>query len=161
MSQSEAAEEPPSDSLDIQAQIFETGMDNKSQISSPHTTLTALCQLTAIRLGVQRAGISLIARQAQHILAESTQTLNLRDTTKSDESGDGLWMGLTEVSPADLCPREGANLGKSVTVVGTFAKTLSVCPLLVMPTFHLALSYLICASNLDSVMHHMWRARRT
>ena len=35
------------------------------QATSPETTLTAFCQLTAIRLGVQRVGISLISSHQQ------------------------------------------------------------------------------------------------
>lgn len=55
-------------------------------------------------MGVQRAGVSLIALQTQYILAESTRTLNLYDTTRSDNAGDGLWLGLTEVSSGTVLP---------------------------------------------------------
>jgi hypothetical protein len=70
-----------------------------TQVVSPDTTLTAFCQLAALRLGVQRCGISLISRYQQYILAESTRTTNLEDTTKSDDSEDSLLLGMTEVSP--------------------------------------------------------------
>jgi hypothetical protein len=70
-----------------------------TQVVSPDTTLTAFCQLAAIRLDVQRCGISLISRYQQYILAESTRTTNLADTTKSDDPEDSLWLGMTEVSP--------------------------------------------------------------
>ena len=99
LSHAEVPEEQSSNALEVEDQGFTVAVDESSQLSSPHTTMTALCQLAAIRLGVQRAGISLIAQQTQYILAESTQTLNLRDTTRSEKAGDGLWMGLTEVSP--------------------------------------------------------------
>jgi hypothetical protein len=69
-----------------------------TQVISPDTTLTAFCQLAAIRLGVQRCGISLISRYQQYILAESTRTTNLADTTKYDDPEDSLWLGMTEVS---------------------------------------------------------------
>lgn len=97
-SQADGTQKPPSSIIGLEAHSAVTGRNNPSQISSPHTTLTALCQLAAIRLRVQRAGISLIARQTQYIVAESTKTLDLRDTTKSEEAGDSLWLGLTEVS---------------------------------------------------------------
>lgn len=117
----------------MQAQVSGVGADESGAISSPDTTLTALCQLAAIRLGVQRAGISLIARQQQYILAESTRTLNLRDTTASDDPGDALWMGLTEVcSVGDLFSKAGAEILKSVIEWETFASTLSACRLLAM-----------------------------
>jgi hypothetical protein len=161
LSQAEGAGTPPSSSLDPHAQVFGTRIEENSQASSPHTTLTALCQLTAIRLAVQRAGISLIARQAQYILAESTQTLNLRDTTTSNETGDGLWMGLTQVSPGTMSPREGAELVNSATAPGTSARTLSAWPQLVMPRFRLASRYPTCVTTIDSVMLHMWSDLRT
>jgi hypothetical protein len=156
LSQAEGAGTPLSNSLDPHAQVFGTRIEENSQTSSPHTTLTALCQLTAIRLAVQRAGISLIARQAQYILAESTQTLNLRDTTKSEEAGDGLWMGLTQVSPGIMSPREGAELVDSATAVATSARTLFACPQLVMPMFRLASRCPTCVTIIDSAMLHMW-----
>jgi len=70
-----------------------------TQVVSPDSTLTAFCQLAAIRLGVQRCGISLISRYQQYILAESTRTTNLSDTTQSDDPEDSLWLGMCEVSP--------------------------------------------------------------
>lgn len=45
---------------------------------SADSTLTALCQLVAIRLGCQRCMVSLLDDQRQHVLAESTQDLSLR-----------------------------------------------------------------------------------
>jgi hypothetical protein len=55
-------------------------------------TLTALCQLTAIRLGVERCMVSLLDEKRQYILAEATCELALRP----DASGDAfssLWLG--------------------------------------------------------------------
>jgi hypothetical protein len=123
---SEVTDETPLKSPNSQAQIYGTGVDETNKISSPDTTLTALCQLAAIRLGVQRVGISLIARQAQYILAESTQTLNLQDTTKCDRPGDELWMGLTEVSPARvLFPR----MLKEAKVQSSWQSLRKHCPI--------------------------------
>ncbi|KAF2843657.1 hypothetical protein M501DRAFT_994658 [Patellaria atrata CBS 101060] len=64
-----------------------------SQITSPDTTLTAFCQLTAIRLNAERALITLIDSDTQYFVAESTRSLNLHDTTTSGDPGDGLWAG--------------------------------------------------------------------
>jgi GAF domain-containing protein len=129
LAQAQEAKESPSSTLNVQAQVVGIGVDKIDQISSPDTTLTALCQLAAIRLGVQRAGISLIARQAQYILAESTQTLNLRDTSTSDVSGDTLWMGLTQVSPRSLLPPEGAENRRKCNRMGNLCEnTVGLAP---------------------------------
>ncbi|KAH9876097.1 hypothetical protein J1614_003976 [Plenodomus biglobosus] len=56
------------------------------------STLTALCQLTAIRLGVQRAMISLLDEHRQHILAEATCDLDL-SFEASEDASDTLWLG--------------------------------------------------------------------
>ena len=80
--------------------------------SSPDTILTALAQLTAIRLKAQRAMISLIGQDTQYFVAESTKTLDLADDNKSEEEGDGLWLGCSSVSKEGrLCevgPRENS-----------------------------------------------------
>ncbi|KAF1835126.1 hypothetical protein BDW02DRAFT_568415 [Decorospora gaudefroyi] len=55
-------------------------------------TLTALCQLTAIRMRGQRSMISLIDDQRQHILAEATCDLNLRPEAPGDAAST-LWLG--------------------------------------------------------------------
>ncbi|KAG9190516.1 hypothetical protein G6011_08604 [Alternaria panax] len=59
---------------------------------SPDSTLTALCQLTAIRMGAQRSMISLLDDQRQHILAEATCDLPLRTEAPGDTSHT-LWLG--------------------------------------------------------------------
>ncbi|KAJ4365128.1 hypothetical protein N0V83_008746 [Neocucurbitaria cava] len=59
---------------------------------SPDSTLTALCQLTAIRLGCQRAMISLLDDHRQYILAEATCDLSLRPETPGNAPID-LWLG--------------------------------------------------------------------
>lgn len=63
-----------------------------SAVSSPNTTLTALVQLIAWRLGMQRAMVSVVDENAQYFLAESTKTLDLSDSSQH-EAGDELWMG--------------------------------------------------------------------
>ncbi|KAF1849811.1 uncharacterized protein K460DRAFT_360663 [Cucurbitaria berberidis CBS 394.84] len=59
---------------------------------SSDSTLTALCQLTAIRLGCQRSMISLLDDHRQHILAEATCDLSLRPGAPGDAPLD-LWLG--------------------------------------------------------------------
>jgi hypothetical protein len=56
------------------------------------STLTALAQLTAIRLGAQRSMISLLDDQRQHILAEATCDLCLRPENPGDAPST-LWLG--------------------------------------------------------------------
>ncbi|EDU46670.1 two-component sensor protein histidine protein kinase [Pyrenophora tritici-repentis Pt-1C-BFP] len=59
---------------------------------SVDSTLTALCQLTAIRMGAQRAMISLLDDERQHILAEATCDISLRPEAPGDASST-LWFG--------------------------------------------------------------------
>ncbi|KAL3418454.1 hsp90-like protein [Phlyctema vagabunda] len=63
--------------------------------TSSDTALTMFCQLITWRLNVQRAIVSLVGRNDQYFLAESTSTLNLADTSEEDENGASLWMGCT------------------------------------------------------------------
>ena len=42
---------------------------------------------------IQLIKCSVIARTTQYTLAESTRTLNLIDTTRSDVGEDALWLG--------------------------------------------------------------------
>ncbi|KAA6412070.1 MAG: hypothetical protein FRX48_04220 [Lasallia pustulata] len=76
------------------------------QASSPDTTLTALVQLCALRLHASRAMVSLISKETQYFIAESTKTLNLSDNQRYEEEGDGLWIGCATVSKEDrLCEK--------------------------------------------------------
>jgi hypothetical protein len=59
---------------------------------SSDSTLTALCQLTAIRLNAQRCMVSLLDDQRQHILAEATRDLPLRPEAPGDAPST-LWLG--------------------------------------------------------------------
>lgn len=60
--------------------------------SSRDTALTAFAQLGAMRLGAQRAMISLFDRTHQYILAEATRTLSLAGDSVQDDH-DSLWLG--------------------------------------------------------------------
>ncbi|EUC41095.1 hypothetical protein COCMIDRAFT_107052 [Bipolaris oryzae ATCC 44560] len=67
---------------------------------TPHpshdSTLTALCQLTAIRMGGQRAMISILEEERQHILAEATCDSPLRPDIPKD-ARDSLWAGSVSI----------------------------------------------------------------
>lgn len=77
-----------------------------SVASSPDTTLTALAQLCAIRLHAKRAMVSVIDRETQYFVAESTKTLDLVDNQKYEVEGDSLWFGCGSVDKAGrLCER--------------------------------------------------------
>jgi GAF domain-containing protein len=72
-------------------------------ISSPNTTLTALMQLIAWRLDMQRAMVSVVDEDAQYFIAEATKTLNLHDGIQHGD-GDALWMGCGSTSRSEaLC----------------------------------------------------------
>ncbi|KAF2848894.1 sensor histidine kinase-like protein/response regulator [Plenodomus tracheiphilus IPT5] len=61
---------------------------------SSDSTLTALCQLTAIRLGAQRAMISLLDEHRQHILAEATCNSDLSIPRQvNEDASTTLWLG--------------------------------------------------------------------
>ncbi|KAL2816599.1 hypothetical protein BDW59DRAFT_153182 [Aspergillus cavernicola] len=68
--------------------------------SSGDTTLTALAQLGALRLNVQRCMISLFNRRTQYILAEATRTLSLQDD-HIHVDGDALWLGSSVIARED------------------------------------------------------------
>ncbi|QQK42996.1 CheY-like superfamily [Penicillium digitatum] len=61
--------------------------------ASPNLVLTSLAQLAALKLGVQRAIISLIGRETLYVVAEATRSLHLADNSVCDNDGDSLWMG--------------------------------------------------------------------
>lgn len=56
------------------------------------SALTAFAQLAAMRLQGTRALISLIDKERQHVLAESTPTMSLRSGSQNQSPGD-LWLG--------------------------------------------------------------------
>jgi hypothetical protein len=67
-------------------------LDSHIPRPSLDSTLTALCQLTAIKLNAQRCMVSLLDDQRQHILAESTCDFSLRPESPGDAPGT-LWLG--------------------------------------------------------------------
>ena len=67
-------------------------LENHVPRLSPDSTLTALCQLTAIRMGAQRSMISLLDDERQHILAEATCDLPLRPEAPGD-APNSCWLG--------------------------------------------------------------------
>jgi hypothetical protein len=66
-----------------------------SKSSSPDSQLVALAQLCAFRLDCQRALISLIDRDLQYFVAEATRTLDLKDTSHSEDPNDAIWAGVS------------------------------------------------------------------
>jgi hypothetical protein len=65
---------------------------NHAPKASRDTTLTALAQLVALRLGAKRAMISLVDDSKQYILAEATQDMSIFPGS-SDDHMDKLWLG--------------------------------------------------------------------
>ena len=64
-------------------------------VAIPDTALTAFLQLITWRLSMQRAIISLVDKDHQFFIAESTKTGNLVDPSSYEEAGDQLWQGCT------------------------------------------------------------------
>lgn len=66
--------------------------------------LTALVQLGVYRFGCNRAFVSLIDGQNQHIISEATASVSLRDNTKHLPD-DGIYLGVTTLDLAfGVCP---------------------------------------------------------
>lgn len=91
--------------------------------ASTDSTLTALCQLAALRLNAQRALISLIDDTYQHVLAEATSQTALRKRDPSGPGTDSLWLGSVSIprnwgvceqvlilESADIPAHEGASV---------------------------------------------------
>ena len=91
----------------------EEAIVNKA-IESPDKTLTALAQLAACRLDASRAMISVIGEEMQYFIAEATRTLQLSDTSKSEDIKDGLWVGCATVN------KEGRLCEVCLTPVSTY-----------------------------------------
>lgn len=66
----------------------------------PCTVLTAHAQLVAWRLNAQRALVSLIDRETQYFVAESTKTLDLANSEEYEAPNDAVWAGVRRASPA-------------------------------------------------------------
>jgi len=65
--------------------------------NSPDSTLTSFAQLVTWRLGMQRALVSVIDRETQYFVCEATKTLDLEDTTRTEEPSDAIWAGVREI----------------------------------------------------------------
>ncbi|ORY11716.1 hypothetical protein BCR34DRAFT_483734, partial [Clohesyomyces aquaticus] len=77
----------------------------------PDTILTAHAQLVAWRFNAQRAMVSLIDRETQYFVAESTKTLQLDDALQHDDPADAIWAGCVNVPKAGrLCEHTIATL---------------------------------------------------
>ncbi|KAF3036936.1 hypothetical protein E8E12_005896 [Didymella heteroderae] len=64
---------------------------------STDSTLTALCQLAALRLNAKRALISLIDDERQHVLAEATPRSSLRGGAPPGDGTNALWLGRVSI----------------------------------------------------------------
>ncbi|KAH6639704.1 hypothetical protein C7974DRAFT_422225 [Boeremia exigua] len=64
---------------------------------STDSTLTALCQLAALRMNAQRALISLIDDKHQHVLAEATPQTSLRGGAPPADGSNPLWLGSVSI----------------------------------------------------------------
>ncbi|KAJ4031977.1 hypothetical protein NW756_012759 [Fusarium oxysporum] len=60
--------------------------------TSPDATLTAFCQLAALRLNTSRALVSLFDRARQFVVAEATQHVRLLPNSTSQQTNGGLWL---------------------------------------------------------------------
>ncbi|KAF2492412.1 hypothetical protein BU16DRAFT_492058 [Lophium mytilinum] len=65
--------------------------------TAPDTVLTAYAQLVAWRLNAQRSLVSLIDKEIQYFVAESTKTLSLEDNTLHEDPDDAIWAGCINV----------------------------------------------------------------
>ncbi|GAB7355288.1 hypothetical protein MBLNU459_g5828t1 [Dothideomycetes sp. NU459] len=66
----------------------------RQPLGSEDTALAAFAQLGALRLNAKRCIISIVSRDVEYVLAESTRTLSLQSDTVHDEH-DALWLGTT------------------------------------------------------------------
>jgi hypothetical protein len=64
---------------------------------SRDSTLTALAQLATLRIGAERAMISLIDDQRQYILAEATPNMCVHPETPGDNDSSSLWLGSASI----------------------------------------------------------------
>ena len=86
--------------------------------SSPDRSLTAFCQLGALRLGTRRAMMFFFDKHYAYVLAEATRTLSLQNDAVHDIE-DELWLGHTVIPrgysvcehTANLPANQGSNQG--------------------------------------------------
>ncbi|KAK7526226.1 uncharacterized protein IWZ02DRAFT_214021 [Phyllosticta citriasiana] len=82
----------------------------------PDKVLNSHAQLTALRLDTERAVISLIDRDTQYFVAESTKTQDLEDAEGGTAVADHIWAGCQSVPKAGrLCEmtiKQSASSGK-------------------------------------------------
>ncbi|KAJ4353767.1 uncharacterized protein N0V89_005497 [Didymosphaeria variabile] len=96
-------------------------LDHKPRASAD-STLIALAQLTATRLNVARACISLIDDTHQHFLAEATPSLPLRP--KPEDAAAALWLGNVSVPRSwGVCEEVLQMRTDAVLVIDDLSKT--------------------------------------
>lgn len=87
---------PHLEGLDSGPEASHLSPDHSPRLSTD-STLTALCQLTALRLNAQRALISLIDEKYHYILAEATAQTSLRGGAPPSEGPSSLWLGSVRI----------------------------------------------------------------
>lgn len=87
---------PRLDELTSDPESSQLPVDYQARPSTDHT-LTALCQLTTLRLNAQRALISIIDDTSQHILAEATPGTPLCGGAPFGDSASSLWLGSVSI----------------------------------------------------------------
>lgn len=77
--------------------------------SCPDKTLTAFCQLGALRLNVRRCLLFFFDVDNAYVLAEATRSLSLEHDSSHDE-GDQLWLGHSTIPRGVACCETTVNL---------------------------------------------------
>ncbi|KAL8735060.1 MAG: hypothetical protein Q9181_002962 [Wetmoreana brouardii] len=86
--------DPPETDTPAQDASTETACAHPARApSSPDTTLTALAQLSTLRLDVSRAVVSVIAKSTQYFLAEASKSSELGNDQHAEVGDDALWLG--------------------------------------------------------------------
>lgn len=75
-------------------QLEKEELKERLPVGSDDTALAAFAQLGALRLKAQRCMISLVSKDTEYILAESTRTLSLQSDLVHN-ARDALWLGTT------------------------------------------------------------------
>jgi signal transduction histidine kinase/CheY-like chemotaxis protein len=74
--------------------------ESHQPVSCPNKTLTAFCQLGALRLNARRCLLFFFDVNNAYVLAEATRSLSLEDDSVHDD-GDQLWLGYAMI-PRDI-----------------------------------------------------------
>jgi hypothetical protein len=85
----------------IDRNAFPVSSDSMPTPAACHDTgLAALAQLAALRIGVRRAFVTIMSRETEYILVESTRSMSLQSDIVQDEK-DKSWLGTSCFARAD------------------------------------------------------------